>query len=78
MPLFSVIDKITKMTLARVTSNGEGGSRGLWKGTLWKGTYEPQRSINASPAKEEEASQSTRFVRNQKEEMQPRIAKSSS
>ena len=46
-----LVDKTTKMTLARITSDGEGGSRGLWKGT-----YEPQRSTNASPAKEEEAS----------------------
>ena len=46
-----LVDKTTKMTLARITSDGEGGSRGVWKGT-----YEPQRSTNASPAKEEEAS----------------------
>ena len=40
-----------KMTLVRTISNGKGGSRGLSKGT-----YEPPRSTNASPAKEEEVS----------------------
>ena len=45
-----LVDKTEKMTLARTKSNGEGGSRGLWKGT-----YEP-RSANASPTKEEETS----------------------
>ncbi|CAD6587978.1 MAG: hypothetical protein ASARMPRED_003367 [Alectoria sarmentosa] len=33
-----------KMTLVRTMSNGEGGSRGVWKGT-----YKPPRPKNASP-----------------------------
>lgn len=45
-----LVDKTEKMTLARTRSNGEGGSRGVWKGT-----YEPQ-STNASPTKEKEIS----------------------
>ena len=44
-----LVDKTEKMTLARTRSNGEGGSRGLWKGT-----YEP--STNANPTKKEETS----------------------
>lgn len=47
----ALIDKTKKMTLVRTMSNGQGGSRGVWKGT-----YKPPRSKNTSPSKKEEAS----------------------
>ena len=46
-----VVDMSKKMTLVRTLSNGKGGRRGVWKGT-----YRPPRSKNASPSKKEEAS----------------------
>lgn len=45
------VDEIEKMTLVRTISKKDGGNRGLWKGT-----YRPSRSQDASPSKKEEPS----------------------
>ena len=47
----SLIDKTKKMTLVRTTSNGKGGSRGVWSGFYRRPSFK-----NAGPSRKEEAS----------------------